>query len=96
MFLIISFKKVLFSNWPTFVLFSRNGIVLINQTISQYSLMKCDFKFMEGILSEALNDHICIDIFEHSSTIKIIAERVNQEKRLVEFAGYITLTGNQH
>ena len=34
-------------------------------------------------------------IFQHSSTIKIGVERINQEKRLVEFAGYITLMGNQ-
>ena len=34
-----------------------------------------------------------IYIFEHFSTRKIGVERVNQEKRLVEFAGYITLTG---
>ena len=27
--------------------------------------------------------------------IKIAVERVNQEKLLVEFAGYITLAGNQ-
>ena len=35
-----------------------------------------------------------IYIFKSSSTIKIGVERVNQEKRLVEFAGYITLATN--
>ena len=34
-------------------------------------------------------------LFERSSTMKIGFERVIQEKRLVEFAGYITLAGNQ-
>ena len=32
-----------------------------------------------------------IYIFESVSIIRIGIERVNQEKRLVEFAGYITL-----
>ena len=40
-----------------------------------------------------INKHIYV--FERSSTIKVGAERVNQEKRLAEFAGYITLAGNQ-
>ena len=35
------------------------------------------------------------NIFQCSSTIKIAVERVNQKRCLVEFAGYITLAGNQ-
>ena len=38
---------------------------------------------------------LLIYIFRCSSTITIGVERVNQEKRLVEFAGYITLVGYQ-
>ena len=36
-----------------------------------------------------------IYIFERSSTMKTGAEQVSQEKRVVEFEGYITLVGNQ-
>ena len=39
--------------------------------------------------------YIYIYTFERSFTMKIGVERVNQEKGLVEFAGYITLAGNQ-
>ena len=38
--------------------------------------------------------YVYIHIFERSSTTRIVVERVNQEKRFVEFAGYITLAGN--
>ena len=42
-----------------------------------------------------INFWFIIYILGHSSTIKIGVERVNQEKYLVEFAGYIILAGNQ-
>ena len=50
----------------------------------------------ESALSQLLyTDDLDLYIFERSSTMKIDVERVNQEKGLVEFAGYITLAGNQ-
>ena len=36
-----------------------------------------------------------LNIYEHSTTTKTGVERIDQVKRLVEFAGYITLAGNQ-
>ena len=38
---------------------------------------------------------VYIYIYERFPTMKIGVERVNKERRLFKFAGYITLAGNQ-
>ena len=39
--------------------------------------------------------YICVCVGVRSSKINIGFNRVNQEKMLIEFVGYITLAGNQ-
>ena len=53
--------------------------------IAHVFLKKCFTQYLSSILNFLQILYICI--FEHSLTIKIGVDRVNQEKRLVEFAG---------